>query len=273
VRLLSLLATPRHACEADCAVAGREVGIFRPARKLPQGRRGDRHSSSIPPLWDVPGAPGRGRRHRRPVLNDHLLKGGGLLPGWFAGKLSDVCGLMVAPVSLVLLLGVRGRLRRLGSLLAVAGLFWDRVHVRTDNVAGVRAGTPVSCSAGASGARDRARSSVRPRPATSCASPAGASGGPEGSPSTGARIRLQERRDFYPRFVEASRGASRGSSPSRTPVRFTCRPAPPLRAAARGNGGPRIEAPSGANVALGLDAHDRPVIARSDQSGGARTNA
>jgi hypothetical protein len=32
------------------------------------------------------------------VLNDHLLKYAGLLPGWLTGKLSDVAGLIVAPV-------------------------------------------------------------------------------------------------------------------------------------------------------------------------------
>jgi hypothetical protein len=32
------------------------------------------------------------------VVNDHLLKGAGLLPGWLTGKLSDFAGLIVAPV-------------------------------------------------------------------------------------------------------------------------------------------------------------------------------
>jgi hypothetical protein len=32
------------------------------------------------------------------VLNDHALKHAGLLPGWLTGKLSDVAGLIVAPV-------------------------------------------------------------------------------------------------------------------------------------------------------------------------------
>jgi len=32
------------------------------------------------------------------VVNDHVLKGAGLLPGWLTGKLSDFAGLVVAPV-------------------------------------------------------------------------------------------------------------------------------------------------------------------------------
>jgi hypothetical protein len=32
------------------------------------------------------------------VLNDHVLKGSGLLPGWLTGKLSDFAGLIVAPI-------------------------------------------------------------------------------------------------------------------------------------------------------------------------------
>jgi hypothetical protein len=32
------------------------------------------------------------------VLNDHWLKGAGLLPGWLTGKLSDFAGLIVAPI-------------------------------------------------------------------------------------------------------------------------------------------------------------------------------
>ncbi|WP_375769846.1 hypothetical protein NR798_02875 [Archangium gephyra] len=32
------------------------------------------------------------------ALNDHVLKGAGLLPGWLTGKLSDVAGLYFAPL-------------------------------------------------------------------------------------------------------------------------------------------------------------------------------
>lgn len=49
------------------------------------------------------------------VVNDHLLKGAGLLPGWMTGKLSDFAGLLVAPVLAIALLGARSRLARLAS--------------------------------------------------------------------------------------------------------------------------------------------------------------
>ena len=43
------------------------------------------------------------------VLNDHVFKGAGLLPGWLTGKASDVAGLLVAPTLLVALLGLHTR--------------------------------------------------------------------------------------------------------------------------------------------------------------------
>ncbi|MGH1344022.1 MAG: hypothetical protein ACRBN8_20860 [Nannocystales bacterium] len=43
------------------------------------------------------------------AINDHLLKGSGLVPGWFAGKLSDVVGLFAAPLLLAVLVRVRSR--------------------------------------------------------------------------------------------------------------------------------------------------------------------
>lgn len=43
------------------------------------------------------------------VLNDHFLKGSGLLPGWLTGKLSDFAGLFVAPPLLALALRARTR--------------------------------------------------------------------------------------------------------------------------------------------------------------------
>lgn len=43
------------------------------------------------------------------ALNDHLWKGGDLLPAALTGKLSDVAGLIVAPVVLAVLLQTRGR--------------------------------------------------------------------------------------------------------------------------------------------------------------------
>lgn len=51
------------------------------------------------------------------LLNDHLLKGSGLLPGWLTGKLSDFSWLVVAPVALAVLLG----LRRRGALAMLLG--------------------------------------------------------------------------------------------------------------------------------------------------------
>ncbi|MGE0790826.1 MAG: hypothetical protein AB7S26_34445 [Sandaracinaceae bacterium] len=41
------------------------------------------------------------------VLNDHVLKGSGLLPAVITGKLSDAAGLIVAPVTLAWLLGLK----------------------------------------------------------------------------------------------------------------------------------------------------------------------
>jgi hypothetical protein len=57
------------------------------------------------------------------VLNDHLLKGGGLLPGWLTGKLSDFAGLLVAPAVLATLLGVASRRGLLAAHAAVCAGF------------------------------------------------------------------------------------------------------------------------------------------------------
>ena len=43
------------------------------------------------------------------VVNDHVLKGAGMLPEWLTGKLSDFAGLVVAPVCLVSLLRLQKR--------------------------------------------------------------------------------------------------------------------------------------------------------------------
>jgi hypothetical protein len=40
------------------------------------------------------------------VVNDWVLKGAGLLPGWLTGKLSDLAGMLVAPVVLAALLAL-----------------------------------------------------------------------------------------------------------------------------------------------------------------------
>lgn len=43
------------------------------------------------------------------VLNDHALKGAGLLPGWLTGKLSDFAGMLVAPVILAVIVQVSSK--------------------------------------------------------------------------------------------------------------------------------------------------------------------
>ncbi len=73
------------------------------------------------------------------LVNDHLLKGAGLLPPWLTGKLSDFAGLIVAPTVLGVVLGatragLRGQADSAGtdgttrhmaamSVLVVAGVF------------------------------------------------------------------------------------------------------------------------------------------------------
>jgi hypothetical protein len=53
------------------------------------------------------------------VFNDHFLKTADLLPGWLTGKLSDVTGMIVAPLLLALLVRVRSR----------RGLAWCHVAI------------------------------------------------------------------------------------------------------------------------------------------------
>src|SRR5690606_18514082 len=55
------------------------------------------------------------------LLNDWWLKGAQIAPAWLTGKLSDFCGLLVAPVALLLLLGrFRGWLAQL--VLAITAI-------------------------------------------------------------------------------------------------------------------------------------------------------
>jgi hypothetical protein len=55
------------------------------------------------------------------LLNDHVLKGA--WPGWWTGKLSDVAGLVVAPVAIAAVVAALGRRRRLRvSPIAVAAV-------------------------------------------------------------------------------------------------------------------------------------------------------
>lgn len=57
------------------------------------------------------------------AVNDHVLKGSGLLPGAVTGKLSDFAGMIVAPVLLAALLRVRTRRGLLGCCVAVGAVF------------------------------------------------------------------------------------------------------------------------------------------------------
>ncbi|XXX77940.1 hypothetical protein WMF30_04100 [Sorangium sp. So ce134] len=57
------------------------------------------------------------------VLNDHALKGSGLLPGWATGKLSDFAGLLVAPAVLAALLRVSSRRGFLAAHVATGAVF------------------------------------------------------------------------------------------------------------------------------------------------------
>lgn len=57
------------------------------------------------------------------AVNDHLLKGSGLLPGAITGKLSDFAGMIVAPVLLAALLRVRTRRGLLACCAAVGAVF------------------------------------------------------------------------------------------------------------------------------------------------------
>lgn len=57
------------------------------------------------------------------ALNDHVLKGAGVLPGALTGKLSDFAGLIVAPVLVAALVGARTRRARVLVFAAVAAPF------------------------------------------------------------------------------------------------------------------------------------------------------
>jgi hypothetical protein len=57
------------------------------------------------------------------VINDHLLKGSGHLPGWLTGKLSDFAGLVVAPALLAALLRLSSRRGLFAAHVATGGVF------------------------------------------------------------------------------------------------------------------------------------------------------
>lgn len=62
------------------------------------------------------------------VANDHWLKGSGLLPGVVTGKLSDFVGMIVAPVLLAALLGVRSK-RALALCHVAVGLVFAGIQL------------------------------------------------------------------------------------------------------------------------------------------------
>jgi hypothetical protein len=57
------------------------------------------------------------------LINDHLLKGSGWLPGWLTGKLSDFAFLVVVPVLGTTLLPMRLRGRRSLAFLVLVGIY------------------------------------------------------------------------------------------------------------------------------------------------------
>ena len=57
------------------------------------------------------------------IVNDHVLKRVHVLPGWLTGKLSDFAGMLIAPVLMVALFRVRGRVGRMAVFFCVAGVF------------------------------------------------------------------------------------------------------------------------------------------------------
>ncbi len=57
------------------------------------------------------------------VVNDHILKGSGLLPGVLTGKLSDFAGMIVAPVLLATLVRARSRSTLMACHVAVGSVF------------------------------------------------------------------------------------------------------------------------------------------------------
>ncbi len=74
------------------------------------------------------------------AVNDHVLKGAGVLPGVVTGKLSDLAGLFVAPALLASLLGVGGR-RALAACHAAVGAGFAVIQVWAPAAAGLVAVT------------------------------------------------------------------------------------------------------------------------------------
>src|SRR6187402_2616572 len=59
------------------------------------------------------------------ILNDHLWKGGGVIPGWITGKISDFAGLFFFPVLLTVL--VEAAWRRRGEGASRRRIAWSSV--------------------------------------------------------------------------------------------------------------------------------------------------
>jgi hypothetical protein len=57
------------------------------------------------------------------IVNDHVLKGAGVVPGWLTGKVSDLAGLVVAPVVLAVVCRARTPRGRALAVAAVAVVF------------------------------------------------------------------------------------------------------------------------------------------------------
>src|SRR5262245_31761964 len=73
------------------------------------------HRAFVHPLWPLALA--------LLAVNDHFLKGSGLLPGWLTGNLSDFAGLLVAPGVLAALLRLSSPRARLSADAATGGVF------------------------------------------------------------------------------------------------------------------------------------------------------
>src|SRR4051812_39291442 len=59
------------------------------------------------------------------IFNDHLWKGGGVIPGWITGKISDFAGLFFFPVLLTVL--VEAAWRRRGAAASRRRIAWTSV--------------------------------------------------------------------------------------------------------------------------------------------------
>jgi hypothetical protein len=62
------------------------------------------------------------------IANDHWLKGADMIPTWLTGKLSDLAGMLVAPVLLAVLLRVRSR-RALAACHVAVGLVFAAIQL------------------------------------------------------------------------------------------------------------------------------------------------